>query len=58
MRKYRLLCANPETGHLELISNFERSTDQSAIRDADALRDGRAAELWRSYRVVKAWKAD
>ena len=56
LRKYRLLCADPENGHFALERHFEAANDDAAVELANGWRTNRGAELWRSYRVVKHWQ--
>ena len=58
MHKYRLECLNVENGHMELVRSFEAKNDTAAVERADRFRKGRAAELWRSYRIISRWDAD
>src|SRR5687767_3604242 len=58
VRQYRLICLNPDNGHMELVRRFEAPNDTSAVELADRWRKKRAAELWRSYRVVMQWRAE
>lgn len=55
--RYRLFCANRTSGHLELDRQFQATNDAAAVGLAEDWRDDRGAELWRSYRVVKHWRA-
>ena len=57
MRKYRLLCADPKSKHMKPVGEFFAVDDEEASRLAGLWRDGRAAELWRAYSVVKRWGA-
>ena len=57
MRKYRLLCVNAANGHMEVERHFEAINDDAAVQLAEGCRKHRAAELWRSYRVVLSWKS-
>jgi hypothetical protein len=56
LRKYKLLCVNSDTGHLEFDRHFEAANDGVAVELADKWRHNRSAELWRSYQVNKHWR--
>ena len=56
LRRYKLLCANGEQGHMGLERHFEAANDTEAMQLAEGWRNDRGAELWRSYSVVKHWK--
>ncbi len=56
LRRYKLLCADPKNGHLELERHFEAVNDYAALDMAEGWRHNRGAELWRAYRVVKHWE--
>lgn len=58
MRKYRLICLNGDSGHMEIVRHFEAVNDGIAAERADRWRSNRAAELWRSYRVVMRWPSE
>ena len=58
MQKYRLECLNIENGHMELVRSFEAKNDTAAVERAERWRKGRAAELWRTYRIIRRWDAD
>ena len=55
VRQYRLICRNPDNGHMELMRRFEAANDSAAIDLAERWRKRRAAELWKAYRVVMEW---
>ncbi len=57
MRKYRLECLNVDNGHMEFVRSFEAVNDSAAAELAQRWRKGRAAELWRSYRIIGRWEA-
>ena len=57
MTKYRLECLNVENGHMELVHSFDAVYDSTAVEIAERWRKGRAAELWRAYRVLRRWNA-
>lgn len=54
LRKYKLLCRGTERTP-RTIPAIRGVNDDAAIVSADDWRDNRGAELWRSYRVIKAW---
>jgi hypothetical protein len=56
-RKYKLLCVNSDSGHLEFDRHFEAANDDVAVELANKWRNDRSAELWRSYRVIKHWRS-
>ena len=43
---------------MEPVLQFEAAADWPAIQQAEHHREGRPAELWRQYKVVKSWIAD
>ena len=58
MAKYRLFCVNPGLSYMVPVQDFEASTEIEAELLAEVLRKDRAAELWRSYRIVRRWAAN
>ena len=58
MSKYRLECLNGENGYMELVRSFDAVNDSTAVEIAERWRKGRAAELWRTYRIIGRWDAD
>jgi hypothetical protein len=57
MPKYRLIVTADDAAPEPEVHEFEAKNENEAIQAAKNVLLGRRAELWRSYRVVKRWKA-
>jgi hypothetical protein len=55
MTKYWLIPVNVESGRTDPVRHFDAVNDAEAIQIAEEWRAQRAAELWRTYRVVMRW---
>ena len=52
---YRMFTLGGESRRIVSSHEFFAADDESAIRIAEASRDGRKIELWQRARVVKIW---
>jgi hypothetical protein len=55
LSKYRLLCVDRSTGITNEVHHFKAANDGDAVCAAEAVRNTRPAELWRTYRVIQRW---
>jgi hypothetical protein len=54
MPRYRLYFINPTPRHIRDIVDFDADDDVGALRRLSELADGRALELWRDERLIRA----
>ena len=55
VKDYRLYYLDRFSGHIDGVVEFAAASDDQALAEATARRDGRAMELWHRHHKLRHW---